>query len=87
MALTCRCASGLSRTWQEKLARPVTFMDDCVGAEVEGVCASAADGKVILLENLRYHAAEEGSVKDEAGKKVRRSRHGPHAPAFCVGKG
>lgn len=56
---------------QEKLERPVTFMDDCVGEEVEGVCASAAGGKVILLENLRYHAAEEGAVKDEAGNKVR----------------
>ena len=27
-------------------------------------------GKIILLENLRFHIEEEGSGKDEEGKKV-----------------
>ncbi len=53
------------------LARPVTFLPDCVGAEVEAACASPKDGQVLLLENLRFHIEEEGSVKDEQGNKAR----------------
>ena len=34
-------------------------MDDCVGPEVEGRIASMADGDVMLLENVRFHAGEE----------------------------
>src|SRR5687768_3240746 len=43
----------------ELLKRPVTFADDCVGPAAEGAIASAADGSVILLENLRFHPEEE----------------------------
>jgi len=42
----------------EKLSKPVTFLKDCVGAEVEAACASPANGSVILLENVRYHVEE-----------------------------
>lgn len=49
------------------LGRPVTFLDDCVGAAVEAATASAAPGSVILLENLRFHIEEEGKVKLEDG--------------------
>ena len=35
------------------LGRDITFLGDCVGAEVEAACASPAQGSVILLENLR----------------------------------
>eukprot|EP00667_Euglena_gracilis_P010586 EG_transcript_10778 len=50
---------------QELLGRPVTFLSDCVGPEVEAACAAPADGSVILLENLRFHVEEEGKgVKD-----------------------
>ena len=48
-------------------------MSDCVGADVESVCADPAAGSIILLENLRFHPEEEGSSKDAAGKKVRLS--------------
>lgn len=37
----------------------VKFFDDCVGDAVKGV--SAATEKIVLLENLRYHAEEEGN--------------------------
>ncbi|KAF6210971.1 hypothetical protein GE061_014084 [Apolygus lucorum] len=50
---------------------PVTFLDDCVGPEVEKECASPKDGSVILLENLRFHIEEEGKAKDESGKKIK----------------
>lgn len=49
---------------------PVEFLSDCVGAYVETRCSTATGGAVLLLENLRFHVEEEGSVKDEAGNKV-----------------
>jgi phosphoglycerate kinase len=41
----------------ELLGQPVAFAPDCVGPEVETM--KPAPGAVLLLENLRYHAAEE----------------------------
>lgn len=44
------------------LGRPVTFADDCVGPSAEAAVAAAhADGgsRLVLLENLRFHAEEE----------------------------
>lgn len=41
-----------------------------MGAEVEAACANPATGSVILLENLRFHVAEEGKGKDASGNKV-----------------
>ncbi|KAJ9668523.1 phosphoglycerate kinase [Coniosporium apollinis] len=55
----------------ELLGKDVTFTDDCVGKEVEDTVNKASGGQVILLENLRFHAEEEGSSKDEQGKKVK----------------
>lgn len=48
-------------------------MDDCVGEEVEKVCANATAGEVILLENLRFHIEEEGSGVAEDGSKKKAS--------------
>ncbi|KAJ2654143.1 phosphoglycerate kinase [Coemansia sp. RSA 1200] len=53
------------------LGKPVNFLDDCVGTKVENACASLSGGAVVLLENLRFHAEEEGSSKDTDGKKVK----------------
>lgn len=47
-------------------------MSDCVGPEVETVCASPEDGSIILLENLRYHVEEEGKGVDASGNKVKK---------------
>ncbi|XP_074649961.1 phosphoglycerate kinase-like [Tubulanus polymorphus] len=55
------------------LGREVTFLSDCVGAEVEAACANPATGSVILLENLRYHIEEEGKGVDAGGNKVKAS--------------
>jgi phosphoglycerate kinase len=41
------------------LERPVVFADDCVGAEAQSKVSALADGDVLLLENLRFHAEEE----------------------------
>jgi len=51
---------------EELLGRPVNFLPDCVGPEIEKACAAALPGDVVLLENLRFHIEEEGSIKDEA---------------------
>eukprot|EP00123_Amoebidium_parasiticum_P001041 comp12019_c0_seq1/m.6718 comp12019_c0_seq1/g.6718 ORF comp12019_c0_seq1/g.6718 comp12019_c0_seq1/m.6718 type:complete len:417 (-) comp12019_c0_seq1:181-1431(-) len=54
---------------EELLGKPVTFLPDCVGAEVEAACANPADGSVILLENLRFHLEEEGKGVVNGEKK------------------
>ena len=41
------------------LSAPVAFADDCVGPSAEQAVAALAPGGVLLLENLRFHAAEE----------------------------
>ena len=56
---------------EKLLGKKVTFTDDCVGPEVEKVVDGTTDGGVVLLENLRFHAEEEGSSKDGEGKKVK----------------
>ncbi|KAJ4480469.1 phosphoglycerate kinase [Lentinula edodes] len=53
------------------LSKPVTFLNDCVGPEVENAVSSASLGSVILLENLRFHIEEEGSVKNKDGTKTK----------------
>jgi phosphoglycerate kinase len=58
----------------QRLGRPVLFLKDCVGAEVEAACANPAPGSVILLENLRFHVEEEGKGKAADGSKVKASK-------------
>lgn len=53
------------------LGKNVTFTEDCVGKQVEDTVNGVTDGGVVLLENLRFHAEEEGSSKDAEGKKVK----------------
>ncbi|KZV88867.1 putative PGK1-phosphoglycerate kinase [Exidia glandulosa HHB12029] len=60
-------ADELSR----QLDKKVTFLEDCVGPDVEQSVNSAESGSVILLENLRFHIEEEGSVKDKDGNKTK----------------
>jgi len=52
------------------MGRDITFLNDCVGPEVESACSDPDFGSVILLENLRFHCAEEGKGVDADGKKV-----------------
>uniref|UniRef100_A0A182MJR5 Phosphoglycerate kinase n=1 Tax=Anopheles culicifacies TaxID=139723 RepID=A0A182MJR5_9DIPT len=53
------------------LGRDVTFLNDCVGAEVEAACKDPAAGSVILLENVRFYVEEEGKGVDASGNKVK----------------
>ena len=40
---------------------PVRFASDCIGGAASSVIATLGDGEVALLENLRFHAAEEAN--------------------------
>jgi phosphoglycerate kinase len=54
------CAKRLSQL----LNRPVLFAHDCIGKEVEKMAEELKPGEILLLENLRFHAAEEKPEKD-----------------------
>jgi len=56
---------------EELLERPVKFLNDCVGPEVEEACSALKAGDVVLLENLRFHIEEEGKAKDADGNKIK----------------
>ncbi|MCC6485664.1 MAG: phosphoglycerate kinase [Armatimonadetes bacterium] len=43
----------------ELINKPVTKVDDCIGAQVQDAVARMADGDILLLENLRFHKEEE----------------------------
>ena len=64
------------------LGKPVQFLDDCVGPEVEKACAAAKPGEVVLLENLRFHIEEETKVKLEDGSKKAADKEA--VKAFCA---
>merc|ERR1712217_168629 len=61
----------VAKILEEKLGKPVTFLKDCAGPEVEAACADPAVGSVILLENLRFHVEEEGKGVDAEGNKIK----------------
>src|ERR1700686_4311988 len=44
---------------EELLGQPVEFLEECVGPEAEAKSKAPKDGRVLLLENLRFHAEEE----------------------------
>jgi phosphoglycerate kinase len=61
----------VAKVLETKLGKPVIMCKDCVGPEVEGICKDPKPGSVILLENVRFHMEEEGSVKKESGEKIK----------------
>jgi len=53
-----------ARRLGELLGQEVIFAPDCVGPEVDRIVAGMTDGQCCLLENVRFHAAEQ--IKDKA---------------------
>src|SRR6266851_2727673 len=49
----------VAKRLSELLGRPVQMAADCVGPEVEALAKALQPGQVLLLENLRFHKAEE----------------------------
>ncbi len=56
----------VARRLSELLKAPVTKTENCIGSEVERVAAAMKPGDVVLLENLRFHAAETENDPDFA---------------------
>lgn len=54
------CAKELSKL----LGKPVRMANDCVGKEVKKQVSELHSGDIFLLENLRFHEAEEKPEKD-----------------------
>ena len=61
----------VARRLSERLDLPVRFVTDCVGSEVEAEVSTLSSGEVLLLENLRFHAAEEANDPDFAAALAR----------------
>jgi phosphoglycerate kinase len=49
---------------KELLGQEILFADDCIGKNVEKQAKALQSGEVLLLENLRFHEAEEKPEKD-----------------------
>ncbi|MCL5946479.1 MAG: phosphoglycerate kinase, partial [Chloroflexi bacterium] len=49
----------VARRLSQLLGRPIVFLPDCAGPEIQERVASLRPGDVALLENVRYHAGEE----------------------------
>ena len=55
----------------ELVKRPVMFLQDCVGPEVEARVKQLRSGDIGLLENLRFYAGEEQNDPSFAGQLAR----------------
>jgi phosphoglycerate kinase len=53
------CMAPVAQRLSELLHKPVLVAIDCIGAEVEAQSKAMQPGQVLLLENLRFHKAEE----------------------------
>jgi phosphoglycerate kinase len=53
----------------EFLRVPVKFVKDCIGPEVDQAVSELKTGEVLLLDNLRFYAAEEEPEKDPSFAK------------------
>jgi len=51
----------VARRLEGLLGRPVGFVPDCVGAEVEARARALGEGDALLLENCRYHKEDEAN--------------------------
>jgi phosphoglycerate kinase len=56
----------VARRLSQVLGRDVDKLDDCVGSEVLNATKSLEPGRVLLLENLRFHPEEEENDPDFA---------------------
>jgi len=58
---------------EDLLKQKITFLNDCVGADVEKACIGSSAGQIIMLENVRFHLSEEGKGLIN-GEKVKASK-------------
>jgi phosphoglycerate kinase len=55
----------------DMIARPVAFVDDCIGEKVEKTAGALKPGDILLLENVRFYAEEEANDPGFAEKLAR----------------
>jgi phosphoglycerate kinase len=58
-------------TLARTIGKPVTFAEDCVGADAERAVAAMKPGDVLVLENTRFHPEEEENVTEFAAALAR----------------
>ena len=58
---------------EDLLKTKVWFLSDCVGSDIEKACIGSTGGEIIMLENVRFHLAEEGKGIIN-GEKVKASK-------------
>ena len=51
---------------KDRIGVEVQFANDCVGDDAEAKAAALQPGEVLMLENLRFHAEEEGKPRNIA---------------------
>ncbi len=59
----------------ELLGKNVAFVPDCVGSEAKSAADELKPGEILVLENLRFHAEEEGkpSLPDDANEEQKKA--------------
>jgi len=58
----------VARRLEKLLGKPVRFVNDCIGPEVEKAASELESGECLLLENLRFYAEEEKNDAEFAKK-------------------
>ncbi|MGB2981818.1 MAG: phosphoglycerate kinase, partial [Candidatus Zixiibacteriota bacterium] len=58
----------VAKRLEQLLEKPVEFVNDCIGPEVEKAVSELKPGKCLLLENLRYYKEETDNDPDFAKK-------------------
>jgi phosphoglycerate kinase len=53
--------AAIAPALREVMGRPVSFVGECIGPEAEAAVAAMANGDIMVLENARFHAGEEGN--------------------------
>jgi len=58
----------VAKRLEKLLGKPVKFVNDCIGSEVEKAVSELKSGECLLLENLRFYAEEEKNNPEFAKK-------------------
>ncbi len=86
----------VAKRLEELLEKPVLYIKDCIGTEVENAVASLSEGDILLLENLRFYPEEEKNEETFARKLAQiadcyvndafSAAHRAHASTHAVAK-
>jgi len=58
----------VAKRLSDLIKKPVQYVKDCIGPEVEGVVAALKGGEILLLENVRFYKEEEKNDTEFAKK-------------------